>query len=137
MISTNELLSTIIHATLYGCTTIRKLSTVALLSGDSDGTTSTIQYKQEGDARSALTIADIAAQRVIVGSLLHKWGSNNKKKMKLNIVGEEDDTVQQEVVREYVRELDECLLEHSNLTFYLPDGDSDEQQELLKPTGEQ
>ena len=40
----------------------------------------------------------------------------------MNIVGEEDDSVQQEVVREFVRELDECLLEHSNLSFYLPNG---------------
>jgi hypothetical protein len=131
LISTNELLSTIIHATLHGSSTIRTLSTSARCDNNSENSNTNnnkIQYKETGDARSALTIADIGSQRVIISSLLHKWG---KTKKVLNIVGEEDDSVQQTVVMEYVRELDECLLEHSNLSFYLPDGQ--QQQESSPP----
>lgn len=51
----------------------------------------------------------------------------------LNIVGEEDDTVQQTVVSEYVRELDECLLEHSNLSFYLPTEQQEESSSSPPP----
>eukprot|EP00567_Pseudictyota_dubia_P006638 CAMPEP_0197444028 /NCGR_PEP_ID=MMETSP1175-20131217/9619_1 /TAXON_ID=1003142 /ORGANISM="Triceratium dubium, Strain CCMP147" /LENGTH=306 /DNA_ID=CAMNT_0042974747 /DNA_START=107 /DNA_END=1028 /DNA_ORIENTATION=- len=45
-----------------------------------------VELKESGDARSALTEADEAAQRAIVGALRATWGA------KLNIVGEEDGT---------------------------------------------
>ncbi|KAL7544231.1 hypothetical protein ACHAWF_016692 [Thalassiosira exigua] len=79
-ISTDELLSCMIHASLLGSRTIKNLCERA--RSDSDA----IAYKIEGDARSALTIADAAAQRVVVSGL-------SKKFPRLHIVGEEDETV--------------------------------------------
>jgi 3'(2'), 5'-bisphosphate nucleotidase len=45
---------------------------------------SSIQYKEEGDARSALTVADTTAQKVIIASLLKTFPG-------LKIIGEEDE----------------------------------------------
>lgn len=44
-----------------------------------------VQYKVDGDPRSALTEADGAAQEVILHCLRHRWGAD------LHIVGEEDE----------------------------------------------
>ncbi|EED90593.1 hypothetical protein THAPSDRAFT_263360, partial [Thalassiosira pseudonana CCMP1335] len=56
---------------------------------------------EEGDARSALTIADTAAQKVIVSSLLSKYSN-------LHIVGEEDESVAVDPASKV--ELDDTLL---------------------------
>ena len=77
-ISRDELLSTLIHAATHGAQTVSSLSDVAR-NGN-------IQFKEEGDARSALTVADTSAQRVIVSSILGVYPT-------LNIVGEEDESV--------------------------------------------
>lgn len=78
-INTEQLLSTLIHAATHGAHTISTLADTAR-SGN-------IQFKEEGDARSALTIADTSAQRVIVSSILGAYP-------KLHIVGEEDESVE-------------------------------------------
>lgn len=78
-INTEQLLSTLIHAATHGAHTISTLADTAR-SGN-------IQFKEEGDARSALTIADTSAQRVIVSSILGAYPN-------LHIVGEEDESVQ-------------------------------------------
>jgi len=54
-INTEQLLSTLIHAATHGAHTISTLADTAR-SGN-------IQFKEENDARSALTIADTSAQR--------------------------------------------------------------------------
>ena len=54
-INTEQLLSTLIHAATHGAHTISTLADTAR-SGN-------IQFKEEGDARSVLTIADTSAQR--------------------------------------------------------------------------
>mmetsp|Transcript_12214 Transcript_12214/g.17823 ORF Transcript_12214/g.17823 Transcript_12214/m.17823 type:complete len:349 (+) Transcript_12214:329-1375(+) len=95
-INTLELLSTLIDATHHGSTTIQTLC--------NEARSNTIQFKEEGDARSAMTIADTTAQAVIVSSLLHKYPN-------LNIVGEEDESVAQVVDPEKVRELKGELLQ--------------------------
>ena len=53
----------------------------------------------------------MAAQRVIVSSLMAKW----KKDDALTIVGEEDESVT--VDQDSVMELDECLIENAQLTI--------------------
>jgi len=78
-INTEKLLSTLIHAATHGAHTISTLADTAR-SGN-------IQFKEEGDARSALTIADTSAQRVIVSSILGAYPN-------LHIVGEEDESVE-------------------------------------------
>lgn len=93
LIDTDRLLSSLIHAASLGSSTISSLSDVAR-SGN-------IVYKEANDARSALTVADTSAQRVIVSSILGKYPS-------LNLVGEEDESV--EVDKEYERELRDDLL---------------------------
>jgi len=65
----------------------------------------------------------MAAQRVIVSSLMAKW----KKDDALTIVGEEDESVT--VDQDSVMELDECLIENAQLTFYLPNDKSNDEEE--------
>ena len=77
------LLSTCIDAAQAGCAAIRRVARDGRggrLDNDDD-----VVYKVEGDNRSALTVADTAAQRAIVGALRRTWGP------RLRIVGEEDD----------------------------------------------
>ncbi|KAL9184503.1 hypothetical protein ACHAXT_012473 [Thalassiosira profunda] len=93
-VNRDKLLSALIHAAHYGSKTIASLSTEARSGA--------IQFKEEGDARSALTLADTSAQRVIVSSILGKYPQ-------LNIVGEEDETVQADP--EFSEDLREDLLE--------------------------
>jgi 3'-phosphoadenosine 5'-phosphosulfate (PAPS) 3'-phosphatase len=75
----SKLLSGIVDAAHYGASTIRGLSLKAR--------TESIHFKEQGEVRSAMTIADIAAQKIIVSSLKDCFPS-------LQIIGEEDDTVQ-------------------------------------------
>ena len=93
-ISTERLLSSIVHAALRGSQTINSMCDQAR--------NGTIEFKVEGDNRSALTIADTSAQRVIVSSLLGAYPD-------LNIVGEEDESV--EVDEESRMSLREDLLD--------------------------
>lgn len=78
-ISVPKLLSALIDAAHHGSSTIRGMSEEAR-------SYSCIQYKEEGNARSAMTLADTLAQKVIVASLLKAFPG-------INIVGEEDEVV--------------------------------------------
>jgi len=75
-----ELLSTCIDAVHRGCAEIRRVQT--LLERE-DGQVRGVDYKIEGDARSALTAADLAAQAAIEESLQAAWPN-------LTLVCEED-----------------------------------------------
>ena len=71
----HKLLSTCIDAAGRGCARIRSVQE----SGATDAT-----LKIAGDAKSALTAADLAAQAAVVGALAKAWPG-------LTIVGEEDE----------------------------------------------
>lgn len=73
-----QLLSTCVDSCQRGCVEIRKVQAAR------QSNSLKVELKDETDPRSALTEADSAAQRVIVGSLLAEWGDD------LRIVGEED-----------------------------------------------
>lgn len=95
-VHTEKFLSTLVHAATYGSHTILSLSDTAR-SGH-------IQFKEEGDARSALTIADTSAQRIIVSSILGSYPN-------LHIVGEEDESVEVDVAYQRVLR-DDILVGH-------------------------
>ena len=76
-----ELLSTCIDAASRGCGEIRRVQKKRASSGGSLDVT----LKDETDARSALTEADVAAQKAIVDALRAEWPG-------LCIVGEEDES---------------------------------------------
>jgi 3'-phosphoadenosine 5'-phosphosulfate (PAPS) 3'-phosphatase len=90
MISTNvlqasglqigPLLSTCVDACQRGCHEIRTVQAARISSGSLK-----VELKDSEDPRSALTEADAAAQRAIVGALRAEWGDE------LRIVGEEDE----------------------------------------------
>ena len=97
MISLPRLVSTCADAARRGCVVIRSVQArreaVLASAAEADGTAADalreasshgIQYKVDGDPRSALTEADGAAQEVILYCLRHRWGN-------LHIVGEEDE----------------------------------------------
>ncbi|CAJ1906295.1 unnamed protein product [Cylindrotheca closterium] len=75
-VSLTQLLSTCVDASHQGCKIIRAFQE----KGYGEG-----KLKEEGDARSVLTQADLDAQAKIIGSLRGTWGSE------LNIIGEEDE----------------------------------------------
>jgi len=101
MISLPRLVSTCVDAARRGCIVIRSVQArrEAVLAGAectaaSGGTAAAalreasshgIQYKVDGDPRSALTEADGAAQEVILHCLRARWGTD------LHIVGEEEE----------------------------------------------
>eukprot|EP00984_Skeletonema_dohrnii_P014406 scaffold6042_cov148-Skeletonema_dohrnii-CCMP3373.AAC.3 len=76
------LLSTCVDACDRGCTEIRKVQAARETNDDN---LLKVELKDAEDPRSALTEADEAAHRAIVGSLREAWGDE------LRIVGEEDD----------------------------------------------
>jgi len=76
------LLSTCVDACQRGCNEIRKVQASRTI----DGLELRVEFKDERDPRSALTEADGAAQRAIIGALRADWGDT-----RLNIVGEEDE----------------------------------------------
>jgi 3'-phosphoadenosine 5'-phosphosulfate (PAPS) 3'-phosphatase len=80
-VPTLQLLSGLIDAAQYGSSTIRRLSVDAR-----NCASAVIVYKEKGEARSAMTVADTAAQKIIVSSLLKSFPS-------LRIIGEEDESV--------------------------------------------
>ena len=90
-----------IDAARHGSDTIYRLA--------DDARSGKIKFKEEGDARSAMTIADTTAQKVIVSSLLGKYPE-------LNIVGEEDEPI--EIDGASKKELNDALLD--NVDFYTP-----------------
>lgn len=75
------LLSTCVDACERGCTEIRKIQS----KRENGNGEMKVYFKDEADPRSALTEADEAAQRAIVGSLKAEWED------KILIIGEEDD----------------------------------------------
>ena len=77
------LLSTCVEACRAGCAEIRAVQ-AKRTTGDVE-----FEFKVEGDNRSALTEADTAAQRAIVGALRQTWGGQ------LRIIAEEDDDDEQ------------------------------------------
>jgi len=107
-INTEQLLSTLIHAATHGAHTISTLADTAR-SGN-------IQFKEENDARSALTIADTSAQRVIVSSIQGAYPN-------LHIVGEEDESVQVDTDYQYTLKND-LLVNYEWITR--SDGKADE-----------
>ena len=90
----HKLLSTCIDAAARGCDRIRRVQE----SGATDAT-----LKIEGDAKSALTAADLAAQAAVVGALAKAWPG-------LTIVGEEDEAALDED-HELDKPLDDSLLD--------------------------
>ncbi|KAI2504568.1 Inositol monophosphatase family [Fragilaria crotonensis] len=76
-VPTLQLLSALIDAAQYGSSTIARNCNAA---------SSKVVYKEVGEARSAMTVADTAAQKIIVSSLLKSFPS-------LCIIGEEDDSI--------------------------------------------
>ena len=88
----HKLLSTCIDAAGRGCDRIRRVQE----SGATDAT-----LKIEGDAKSALTAADLAAQAAVVGALSKAWPG-------LTIVGEEDEAALDED-HELATPLDDAL----------------------------
>ena len=76
-VPTEELLSRLVHATFHGARTVASLSSARQKA----------VLKEADDARSAMTEADTAAQRVVVSSLRAAYPT-------LRIVGEEDDSVE-------------------------------------------
>ena len=123
MISTHSLLSTLIHCTLHGTQTISSIARGNDNNNNGGNSSLQIQYKVAGDARSALTVADTAAQRVIVSSLMKHWGAT-----KLNVVGEEDESVG--VEEESALVLEEGLIDRVGLKFYLPNNSDDDEEEI-------
>ena len=75
MISVQQLLIDCIESCSRGCREIRKVRARGIAE---------VKSKIEGDARSALTEADVKAQAVVIGSLRKTYGE------RLNVVGEED-----------------------------------------------
>ena len=75
MISVEQLLTDCIESCFLGCVQIREVRSKGI---------SSVRSKIEGDARSALTEADVKAQAVVLGSLRKTYG------VRLNVVGEED-----------------------------------------------
>lgn len=82
VINLQELLSTCVDACGRGCEEIRAVQFKREQDG---GTLRQVEFKDPTDAKSALTEADGAAQRVICDALRQAWGSD------LIIVGEEED----------------------------------------------
>lgn len=101
-IPTMNLLSSLTDAARHGSEAIYRLSDEAR-SGN-------VKFKEEGEARSAMTIADIAAQKVIVSSLLGMYPD-------LNIVGEEDEPIEIDAASK--RELNDSMIT-GNYEFYMP-----------------
>lgn len=95
------LLSTCVEACQAGCVEIRAVQ------AKRDSANIDFELKVEGDNRSALTEADTAAQRAIVGSLRQAWGAH------LRIIGEEDDNeaLQESIVKGSFPELRKDLFE--------------------------
>lgn len=89
-IQIGPLLSTCVDACQRGCHEIRKVQ-AARESSDNQELRGEVVLKDPKDPKSALTEADTAAQRAIVGSLRAEWGSNIDNADLLKIVGEEDD----------------------------------------------
>lgn len=85
------LLSTCIDACQRGCVEIRKVQ-AARQRGEQEGERAfKVTLKEASDPRSALTEADTAAHRAIVGSLRREWGRDH-----LVIIGEEDEHEEEE-----------------------------------------
>ena len=106
LLSTTEILSSIIDAAHHGSATIRRLSSEAR---------SNVSYKEEGEARSAMTLADTTAQNVIVSSLLKKYPN-------LCIIGEEDESVEVDkgMSQDLKQDLDLCFEYGAGEHFPLP-----------------
>lgn len=105
LVPRDALLSALTHAALLGARTVSSLSDEAR-SGD-------VQFKEAGDARSALTVADTAAQRVIASSVLAAYPA-------LRVIGEEDETVEPDAASR--RELRTDLLDGCAWTVPPPPG---------------
>ena len=82
-IQIGPLLSTCVDACQRGCAEIRTVQ--AARESNSNNELQKVVLKDNQDPRSALTEADEAAHRAIVGSLRAEWGDD------IRIVGEEDD----------------------------------------------
>ena len=77
-VSLAEVLSTCVDAASRGCAEISAVQSRRAAGGELS-----VAMKDQADVRSALTEADLAAQRVMVGALRSAWPG-------LVIIGEED-----------------------------------------------
>jgi 3'-phosphoadenosine 5'-phosphosulfate (PAPS) 3'-phosphatase len=77
-----HLLSSLADSCARGCEVIRSVE--KRMSDPTKSSDLTVQYKVEGDARSALTEADVSSQLVIITCIRSVWGDS------INIIGEED-----------------------------------------------
>lgn len=84
------LLSTCVDACQRGCYEIRKVQAARESSANAELREGVV-LKDPTDPKSALTEADTAAQRAIVGSLRAEWIGNENDGTAIKIVGEEDD----------------------------------------------
>lgn len=84
------LLSTCVDACQRGCNEIRKVQ-AARENSDKKELREEVVLKDPTDPKSALTEADTAAQRAIVGSLRAEWLGDEDGDNLIKIVGEEDD----------------------------------------------
>lgn len=125
-IQLGPLLSTCVDACQRGCIEIRKVQ-AARESSDDQELGGTVVLKDPTDPKSALTVADTAAQRAIVGSLRAEWivdsSDGDDAKDLLKIVGEEDDD------EELEKSLAEAVFEPLDRDRFVDDIPSDESGE--------
>ncbi|GFH46070.1 hypothetical protein CTEN210_02544 [Chaetoceros tenuissimus] len=99
------LLSTCVDACQRGCIEIRKVQEARERGDDAS-----VVLKDVSDPRSALTVADSVAQKIIVGSLRSHWGND------LSIVGEEDDD--EDLANEISKLIDENAFDKLDTTLF-------------------
>ena len=123
-IQIGPLLSTCIDACQRGCQEIRKVQ-AARENSDNQELRSEVVLKDPKDPKSALTEADTAAQRAIVGSLRAEWcgGEGDDKADLLKIIGEEDDD--EELAKSLAKATFEAL-DRDRFVDEIPSDDSDE-----------
>lgn len=113
------LLSTCVDACLRGCHEIRKVQAARESSGKNELQEGVV-LKDPTDPKSALTVADTAAQHAIVGSLRAEWFEDEDGDNTLKIVGEEDDD------EELAKSLTETTFEALDRDRFVDDIPSDE-----------
>lgn len=116
------LLSTCVDACQRGCYEIRKVQ-AGRENSDKKVLREEVVLKDPSDPKSALTEADTAAQRAIVGSLRAEWLGDEDDDNMMKIVGEEDDD------EELVKSLAETTFEALDRKRFAEEMPSDESRE--------
>ena len=125
------LLSTCVDACQKGCIEIRKVQAAreeqeGSSSDDDNIVDASVVLKDGNDPRSALTVADRMAQKMIVGSLRSHWGND------LCIVGEEDDDA--ELANEIRMLIQEDAFDKLDTTLFDDDGLDEESTPDIDPS---